>query len=209
EFNSFCITWKDRHNRIYKEPLNPYLTTLKQGLQHIKNKIQKRERLMFGTDELVSFQCLFEEWSPQIESNMRDKNLLLHDIYKHLPHYPMQGSIVPYKRTIDIKRINLPKKGDLDIEFYPPDKKSTFNPFLYECDINKLQIIHDALHFKIMKTDELKKLLHEVIKNNYLCDLIAPKYANNKKKCYNDIKQQIDYDEKNDGCKIILNDKIL
>ncbi|ETO33805.1 hypothetical protein RFI_03299 [Reticulomyxa filosa] len=167
EFNSFCIIWKDGYNRIYKESLNPYLTTLKQGLQHIKDKIQKRDHLMFGTDELVTFQCLFEEWSPQIESNMGDKNLLLHDIYKHLPHYPTvqiywkvkQGLIVPYKRTVDIKRVNLPKKGD---------KKSTFNPFLYECDINKLQIIHDALHFKINGIDELKKLLHEIIKNNYL-----------------------------------------
>ncbi|ETO35277.1 hypothetical protein RFI_01786, partial [Reticulomyxa filosa] len=76
-------------------------------------------------------------------------DVLLHDIYKHLLRYPiiqvyweiMCEFIVPYKRTIGVERNNLPKSGDLDIEFIK-NQKPKFNPLLYECDLHKIKVIN-------------------------------------------------------------------
>ncbi|ETO00184.1 hypothetical protein RFI_37266 [Reticulomyxa filosa] len=130
---------------------------------------------------------------------MNDSDVLLHDIYKHLPHYPIiqvhwkifYKFMVPYKRTIGIGRNNLSKSDGLGIEFIPSNQKSKFNPLLYECDLHKLKIIKDTVN--------AKKLFHEVIKNGYLCDLITSQYSNNKKEekqFYDNIKQTINYNEK-------------
>ncbi|ETN99057.1 hypothetical protein RFI_38430, partial [Reticulomyxa filosa] len=102
--------------------------------------------------------------------------------------------MVPYKRTIGMERNDLPKNDDLDIEFIPSNQKTKFNPLLYECDLHKLKIIEDT------------KLFHEMIKNDYLCDLITTRPTESHK---NIIKKQINYNEKDENGELILNDKIL
>ncbi|ETN97819.1 hypothetical protein RFI_39707, partial [Reticulomyxa filosa] len=49
------------------------------------------------------------------------------------------------------------------------------------------------------------KLFHEMIKNDYLCDLFTTRPLISHKK----IKEQINYNEKDENGKLILNDKIL
>ncbi|ETO02119.1 hypothetical protein RFI_35317, partial [Reticulomyxa filosa] len=51
----------------------------------------------------------------------------------------------------------------------------------------------------------LQKLLHELIKNGYLCDLIPKKILSTGEKV---IKKQINYNESNEEDELILNDKI-
>ncbi|ETO01670.1 hypothetical protein RFI_35770, partial [Reticulomyxa filosa] len=120
EFNSFHVIWKDSLNRTHKEPLNPYSITLKQGIQHIQHNLQMMHHFTYGADELILFECEFDKCKPVISSKiskMSDPDVLLHDIYKHLPHYPIiqvhweiKGLfMVPYKRTIGIER-NIPKR---------------------------------------------------------------------------------------------------
>ncbi|ETN98955.1 hypothetical protein RFI_38532, partial [Reticulomyxa filosa] len=128
------------------------------------------------TDELILFECEFDKCKPAISLKINDSDILLHDIYKHLPHYPIIQvhweiillSMVPYKRTIGMKRNDLPKSDDLGIEFIPSNQKTKFNPLLYECDLHKLKIIQDAVNTKMTKNKNLQKLFHEMIKNNYL-----------------------------------------
>ncbi|ETN99656.1 hypothetical protein RFI_37814, partial [Reticulomyxa filosa] len=192
EFNSFHVIWKDNYNRTHKGPLNPYSITFKQGVQYIKNKLQMIDHFIFGRNELILLECEFDKYKPAISSKiskMNDSDVLLHDIYKHLPHYPIiqvyweiKGLfMVSYKRTIGIERNNLPKSDELSIEFTPLNQKTKFNPLLYECDIHKIKIIQDAVNIKMTRNNYLQKLLHEVIKNGYLCDLITFQYTNNKK----------------------------
>ncbi|ETO16584.1 hypothetical protein RFI_20754 [Reticulomyxa filosa] len=219
EFNTFHVLWKDGI-KTHKESLNPYLITLEQGIERVKDKLQMRDHFIFGKDELILFECEFDKWNPPIISNMIEENVLLHDIYKHLHHYPIiqvyweitYRFMLPYKRTIDINRTNLPKNRDICVEFYPLMEKPTFNPFLYECDVHKLQFIQDMLQFKVQGNHSLQRLLHEVIENGYLCDLITYQYAKNKKeekKFHANIKQQINYDKNDEEGKLLLNDKIL
>ncbi|ETO15459.1 hypothetical protein RFI_21907 [Reticulomyxa filosa] len=219
EFNSFCVNSKDGHMRTHKEPLNPYSMTLKQGIQRFKDKLQLLQHFMFGADEFLYFECEFDKCEPSIPANMSDGDVLLHDIYKHLPHYPsihvcwkIKGDlIVPYKHTIDTERANSPNIVDFDDEFISSNEKPTFNPFLYECDVYRLRTIKDIIYLKMTRSNELKKLLHEVIQNGYLSDLITFQYTENKHKknqLHEIIKQQINFNEVNPN-ELILNDKIL
>ncbi|ETN99947.1 hypothetical protein RFI_37520, partial [Reticulomyxa filosa] len=102
--------------------------------------------------------------------------------------------MVPYKRTIGIERNNLPKNIPFQDEVISLNQKTRFNPLLYECDIYKLKIIQDTVN----------KLLHEVIKNCCLNDLITDRPSTSDK----NTKKQINYNEKNSN-ELILNDKIL
>ncbi|ETO15089.1 hypothetical protein RFI_22275, partial [Reticulomyxa filosa] len=173
EFNSFHVIWKDRRdNRTHKEPLNPYSITFKQGIQHVLHNLQIRNHFMCGMDELILLECEFDKYKPAISSKyqnikMNDSDVLLHDIYKHLHHYPiiqvhweiLAIFMVPYKRTIGIERNNLPKNVSFqDISLH---QKTKFNPLLYECDIHKLKIIKDTVTIKVTRNNDLQKLLHE------------------------------------------------
>ncbi|ETO28373.1 hypothetical protein RFI_08758 [Reticulomyxa filosa] len=203
----------------HKEPLNPYSITFKQGIQYLKNKLQIRSHFIDGKDELILFECDVDKCKPAISSKVNDSDVLLHDIYKHLPHYPIiqvyweikQYFMVPYKRTVGIERDNLPKSADLDIEFIPSNQKPKFNPLLYECDLHKLKVIQDAVNIKVIRSNNLEKLFHEAIKNDYLHDLVTRKSTNKKeeKQWHDNIKQQINYNEKDENSELILNDKIL
>ncbi|ETO34965.1 hypothetical protein RFI_02109, partial [Reticulomyxa filosa] len=217
EFNSFHVIWKDRSNYTHKEPLNPYSITFKQGIQHIKHNLQIRSHFISGKDELILFECKFDKWKPAISSKMNNSDVLLHDIYKHLPHYPIIQVhweifaifMVSYKCTTDTKRSNLPKNKDLGIELILSNQKIKFNPLLYECDLHKMKIIKDTVDVKLTRNNELQKLFHEIIRNGYLCDLITSQYTNKiKKQLYNKFKKQINYNENNPN-ELILNDKIL
>ncbi|ETN97808.1 hypothetical protein RFI_39718, partial [Reticulomyxa filosa] len=113
-----------------------------------------RSHFMSGMDELILFECEFDKCKPAISSKVNDSDVLLHDIYKHLPYYPiiqvhweiLYALMVPYKRTIGIERNNLSKSVPLhDI---PLNQKTKFNPLLYECDIHKLKIIKDTINIK-------------------------------------------------------------
>ncbi|ETN97460.1 hypothetical protein RFI_40069, partial [Reticulomyxa filosa] len=124
---------------------------------------------------------------------MNGSDVLLHDIYKYLSHYPiiqvhweiLGVFMVPYKHTIGIERSDLSKSGQFQ------DKK--------------LKIIQDSIHITLARNNNLQKLFHEVIKNNYLCDLITKNLLPKGEKI---IKEQINYNEK-DPNELILNDKIL
>ncbi|ETN97691.1 hypothetical protein RFI_39835, partial [Reticulomyxa filosa] len=156
EFNSFHVIWKDQDNITHKEPLNPYSITFKQGIQHVQHNLQMRSHFNIGADELILFECEFDKCKPAILSKVNDSGVLLYDIYKHLPHYPiiqvhweiLGVLMVPYKRTIGIERNHLSKSDDLGIEFIPSNQKTKFNPLLYECDLHKLKIINDTVHVK-------------------------------------------------------------
>ncbi|ETO02259.1 hypothetical protein RFI_35177 [Reticulomyxa filosa] len=215
EFNSFHVIWKSIDNTTHKEPLNPYSITFKQGIQHVQHKLQMRSHFIDGTDELILFECEFDKCKPAISpkiSKINDSGVLLHDIYKHLPHYPIiqvhweinGWFMVPYKCTIDIERNYLPKSNDLNIKFIPSNQKTKFNPLPYECDIHKLKIIQDTVNVKLTKNDHLQKLLDEVIKNGYLYDLITKNLQPKGKEI---IKKQMNHNEKGENGGLILNDK--
>ncbi|ETO27328.1 hypothetical protein RFI_09804 [Reticulomyxa filosa] len=220
EFNSFHVFWKIKATETLREPMNPYSTTLKQGIQHIKDKFQMRSHFLFGGDKLITSKCDFEQWKPRIETNKNNGDILLHDIYKYFFGYPSIQVyweiecryIVPYERTIATERTNLPENDELSVEFISSNEKPTFNPLLYECDFHKVKTIEDTLHSKLIRNNYLQKLLHEIIKNNYLRDLITHQHTKNKqekKQIYERIKQQINYKEEDKNGKLILNDKIL
>ncbi|ETN99027.1 hypothetical protein RFI_38460, partial [Reticulomyxa filosa] len=214
EFNSFHVIWKDLDNTIHKEPLNPYLTTFKNGKQHLQHNLQIRTHFIAGMDELILFRCEFDKCNPAISSKV-DELDLLHDIYKHHPHYPIvqvhweiEGRfMVPYKRIISIERNNLPKSGKLNGEFILSSQKNKFNPLLYECDLHKLKMLEDTINVQLTRNNELQKLFHEVIKNLYLGDLLNEKNVSNLD--HANFKQQINYNEKDENGELILNDKIL
>ncbi|ETO34645.1 hypothetical protein RFI_02447, partial [Reticulomyxa filosa] len=201
---------KKGNMQIYNEPLNPYSMTLKKGLQHLKHQFQARQYYMSGEDELVNFKCEFDKCEPPIPSNTNE-DVLLDDIYTLFPHYPnMQvhwkievSFIVPYKRTIDIGRNNLPK--NVPFQDISLNQKTKFNPLLYECDLHRLKLIEDTVFLINQKSNSgLQLLLHEVIKNGFLHDLIIDRLSISRKK----IKKQINYNEKNPN-ELILNDLIL
>ncbi|ETO12514.1 hypothetical protein RFI_24861, partial [Reticulomyxa filosa] len=212
EFNSFHVIWKTLDNAIHKEPLNPYSMTLRQGADHIAGILQMRAHFIFGADELIYVNC-----RPAIPLKKNNEHALLHDIYKHLPQYPTvqvhweidECFVVSYKHTISIERSHLPEKTDLDVEFIPSDQKTNFNPLLYERDLQKLKVMQDTIHIKMTRNNPLQKLFHEVIKNDYLYDLITLQYQKDKKKLYENIKKQINYNKKDENGGLILNDKIL
>ncbi|ETO01095.1 hypothetical protein RFI_36345, partial [Reticulomyxa filosa] len=168
EFNSFHVIWKDRYFQIHKESLNPYSMTLKQGLEHLKKKIKMQEHFKYGTDELIYFEADFEKFQPPLAENINE-DLLLCDVYKHLPHYPIiqvyweiKGYfMVPYKHTIDIKTNNLPKSVGPDLKFISFDRQFTFFPLLYKRDLNKLKNIQNILDSKKKINYKLQRLFHE------------------------------------------------
>ncbi|ETO08072.1 hypothetical protein RFI_29318, partial [Reticulomyxa filosa] len=86
------------------------------------------------------------------------------------------------------------------------NKKFAFNSFLYECNFHKLKAIQDILHFKVTLNNELQILLHEVIKNGYLNDLITCQHTNKKQE--EKIKRKIHYNENNPN-ELKLNGKLL
>ncbi|ETO34643.1 hypothetical protein RFI_02445 [Reticulomyxa filosa] len=193
EFNSFNVVWKDMLMQTCKEPLDPYSITLKEALQHLKDKLQMQEHFLTRRDEPIWFKCEYNKCKPPIPSNFSNENVLLHDIYKNLPYYP----------HIQKKK----KRANSNAENYSSDE-SKFNPFLYARDIHKLKLIQENLVPKVvLSTNTLKNLLHEVIKNGYLRDLLDQENANNKK-IHKKIKQQIYYN-KNNPDELILNDLIL
>ncbi|ETO15290.1 hypothetical protein RFI_22072, partial [Reticulomyxa filosa] len=154
-----------------KEPLNPYSMTLKQGLQHLQDQLKIRQQSINGEDKLIMFKCNFDECKPQIQSNM-NKNVLLNDIYKHLPYYPniqIHWKIdfmfmVSYKHTISTQRAEIPKSNSNEDAIIPPNQKSTFNPLLYKCDIHQLKIFLNKTCLTKEKSDNnLKLLLHEIL----------------------------------------------
>ncbi|ETO22055.1 hypothetical protein RFI_15148 [Reticulomyxa filosa] len=219
EFNSFQAIHNRDNVNIFKEPLNPYSMTLKQGLQCFKEKLQIRQQSLTGEDELVRFNCNFDKCKPPIPLDINE-DILLNDIYKHLPHYPniqvnwniLSLFVVPYKHTICIERTDVPKNIINEDIVSLSNQKPKFNPLLYECDFHKFKIIEDTVtRIYTSSKNELKLLLHEVIKNGYLSDLITCQYKNNKreeKQRYENIKQQIHYKDSN-ADELILNDKIL
>ncbi|ETO03408.1 hypothetical protein RFI_34002 [Reticulomyxa filosa] len=174
-----------------------------------------RSHFMSGEDELILFECKFDKCKPAISSKiskMNDSDVLLHDIYKHLPHYPIIQVhweilglfMVSYKLTIGIERSNLPKNNPTQDKII--SSKTKFNPLLYECDFHQLKIIQDIVNVKTTRNNGLQKLFHEVIKNGYLCDLIPKKIQSTGEEI---IKKQINYNEENNGVELILNDMIL
>ncbi|ETN98076.1 hypothetical protein RFI_39446, partial [Reticulomyxa filosa] len=73
-------------------------------------------------------------------------------------------------------------------------------------------MIEDEASVKVTRNNHLQKLFHEVIENNYLCDLITIQSKQNKKEekqFYDNIKEQLNYNEKDENGELILNDKIL
>ncbi|ETO00169.1 hypothetical protein RFI_37289, partial [Reticulomyxa filosa] len=127
-----------------------------------------RNHFINGMDELILFECELDKYKPAISSKVNDPDVLLHDIYKHLPHYPIIQVhweikylfMVPYKRTIGIERIDLPKNGSFQDKVISL-KKTKFNPLLYEYDFHKLKIILDETSIKVTKNNDLQKLFHE------------------------------------------------
>ncbi|ETO30070.1 WD-40 repeat protein [Reticulomyxa filosa] len=107
------ITWEDEYQQVHKDPLNPYLMTLREGIQYFKNKFQERECFIHGADELIQFIC-----NPSVASYINNEDVLLHDLYKYLPHYPIiqiyweiKGYLMmPYKRTVT-ERTSIPKRN--------------------------------------------------------------------------------------------------
>ncbi|ETO34391.1 hypothetical protein RFI_02703, partial [Reticulomyxa filosa] len=191
-FNSFHIVWKDNNNKTHKESFNPYTVTLKQAIQKITEKLQTQEQFLYGKDELITLECTFKKCHPPIPSDISD-DALLHDIYKHFPHYPIiqvyweisAWFMVPYERTIVVEGIHSLKK-QVDIL---PDPTPKFNPFFYISDLHNLHNIENALP-KTKPSSSYKNLLHEIINNGYLCNLlISGKDHNNEIK--SDIQEQI------------------
>ncbi|ETO34589.1 hypothetical protein RFI_02500 [Reticulomyxa filosa] len=179
DFNSFSVI-SEYQTQFYKESLNPYCISLKQGTQRLKDKFQIAKHFQNGTDELVYCKCEFEEFYPLIV-NISNENVILYDIYKHFSHFPIiqvywkidARFIVSYKHTVTIERTKLSEDDDLGIESYLSKQNPKFNPLLYECDIHKLKAINDKLWSNKIRNSPLKHLLHEIIKNDYLRDLIT------------------------------------
>ncbi|ETN98281.1 hypothetical protein RFI_39226, partial [Reticulomyxa filosa] len=201
------VTWEDEYQQTHKDPLNPYLTTLREGIQYFKDKFQKREHFIHGADELIQFIC-----NSSAASYINNEDVLLHNLYKYLPHYPIiqvyweiKGYfMVPYKRTISTQKKISQASAESDT-VSPSDIKPKFNPLLYTNKIQDLKEIQNALHFKLELNNQLQRLLCEVIKNGYLTDLIPRKVLQTGEDV---IKQQINYKE-NEEEKLTLNDKIL
>ncbi|ETO22895.1 hypothetical protein RFI_14300, partial [Reticulomyxa filosa] len=167
DFNSFYVIWKDGNITIQKDALNSYSMTLKQGIQQIKEKMQIIEHFINGKDELIFFQCEFKKCKPPISFAMNE--YLLHDIYQHLPHYPITqvhwetkgGFIVSYKNSIGVERSIIPKRVVPDDTLSISTEKVAFNPLLYECDFHKLKIISNSLASKLHRDNLMQELFHE------------------------------------------------
>ncbi|ETO06898.1 hypothetical protein RFI_30492 [Reticulomyxa filosa] len=191
EFNSFQIIWKDKFMQTFREPLNPYSMTMRQGLENLEDKLLRKEQVFFGVDETAQFECMFNDCRPPLSSDM-DTNILLHDMYKHLPSYPQvevlwnlfYNTIVQYKHTInpEIEKREIQKNSKLTNMKSISNERAEFNPLLFECDVHKIKIIEDLFFSKYFTNkNKMKALLHEIIKNGYLCDLIYEQEITSKK----------------------------
>ncbi|ETO33027.1 hypothetical protein RFI_04080 [Reticulomyxa filosa] len=208
-FNSFHVVWKDRCMCLHKEPCNPYWMTLRKGLDRLKKKYEMAAEYDNGAKKLIAFENKYEQCNPVIPL-YTNENMLLHDIYKNVDHYPKVQvswkiigiSIIPYKCTkrIFLRNIKNNKNERIDLKERP-----AFNPFLYKYDLHKLKPVHFAIHTNFACTIELKQLLHEIITNGYLLDLISKKLPNTNQDI---IKQRIRYNEQNPE-ELVLNDNIL
>ncbi|ETO30907.1 hypothetical protein RFI_06213, partial [Reticulomyxa filosa] len=104
---------------------------------------------------------------------------------------------------INVNQNNLPKSVPVQDTVISSNQKPNFNPLLYERDIHKLKIIQDTVEIKLTRDNSLQKLLHEVIENGYVRDLIDRQSISHKNI------QQINYNEKDEDGTLILNDNIL
>ncbi|ETO19541.1 hypothetical protein RFI_17689 [Reticulomyxa filosa] len=77
--------------------------TLRQGVDHIADILQVRINFIFGADELIYVNC-----RPAISSKRNNENVLLHDIYKHLP----QHHNWPYLNLLLIETISILKSHE-------------------------------------------------------------------------------------------------
>ncbi|ETO36996.1 hypothetical protein RFI_00065 [Reticulomyxa filosa] len=213
-FNSFSVIWNGEGGKFqfHREPLNPYSITLKQALQQLKQKLQVLRKFKHGMEKIIYFDCIFDRCVPPIPPNINE-NVLLHDIYKHIRNYPnipvyweiTYYCMVPYEYTIPVQ-IDTPLASAFGEGKTVSTKKEKFNPLLFENDFDRIKAIEDKLYLLQTSTNnQLKELLHEIIKNGYLTDLISTKVLRTGKDV---IKQNINYNKKNPD-KLILNDKIL
>ncbi|ETO27435.1 hypothetical protein RFI_09697 [Reticulomyxa filosa] len=224
EFNSFHVLWKHKTHRMHKEPFNPYAIDFRQAIQCLQEKFNERAQFRYGANELLWFECELDHCKPPIPSTLDDA-ASLHDLYKHLLYYPriqvywkINGyCMVPYQHTIGInKDINASTSIDLDALLLVANKKPNFNPLLYQCDIQKFKLIQGNLHsIGSSSKDKLKKLLHEIIQNGYLCDLITSQNTQQqqrgaKQRTQGDIiiKQQLHFNKTN-ADELILNEQVL
>ncbi|ETO14840.1 hypothetical protein RFI_22530 [Reticulomyxa filosa] len=207
QFNSFKIRWKDNKSQIREEPLNPKKTTLKQGFQRLKKKLKAINCFNNGTSKLILFECEFAECEPRIFSDT-DTDKLLYDIYQHIYDKNICWKVsayfmVPYKYTIDITKIPIPQNANVE-STVRTTKKQQFNPLLYEHDIPTFTCVQTMVYSNPLPSkNEMKNILHETIKNGYLCDLIQEKQEDQRK-----IKQCLHFNENNIDA-LILNDNIL
>ncbi|ETO34121.1 hypothetical protein RFI_02972 [Reticulomyxa filosa] len=141
EFNSFQVILKGLYSLEYREPLNPYSMTLRQGLQYFKQQLQVRSQSILGEDELVIFECAFDKCEPQIPLNINEDEEVHWKI-----NYKFMTS---YKHSISIERIDIPKSIPIEDIIISSNRKPKFNPLLYECDIHKLKIIQINIQAKM------------------------------------------------------------
>ncbi|ETO08741.1 hypothetical protein RFI_28646, partial [Reticulomyxa filosa] len=216
-FNSFQIIWKDKFGRKHSDPLNPFTMTLRHSLEELRSKSQCLNHIYYGADELIHFECNFEKCLPPLSTaDMTSRqDVLLADIYKQLkdfPHVQVTWTldyccVVPYKRTIDCERSNTPKFNPKQITCMPSDERRKFNPLLYESDFYRLKQMNESFAPDTARVlDHLKVLMHEVIKNGYLRDLISQHKNAEENGIENEIKKE-EEEEKKIKCRLHFNKK--
>ncbi|ETO20165.1 hypothetical protein RFI_17055 [Reticulomyxa filosa] len=199
-------------------PLNPYTTTLEQVFKQLKEQLPIYESIASEVDELIALRCEYTKCVPPIPSNVSTK-VLLNDIYKDVRHYPQIEVmwviqccfLVPYDRTYSFGNDRFSKTVKKELPSLElTNEKIQFNPFLSESDQNKIEgtyplMTHISLQFETSNTDTLKDLLHEVIKNGFLRDLI-----NNESKDFDEgkIKEIISFNQ-TQSRQLILNPEVL
>ncbi|ETO23053.1 hypothetical protein RFI_14130 [Reticulomyxa filosa] len=211
EFNSFHVSWKDRYMKTHKEPVDPFSATLRNGLQTLEYKLRTKEYFLNGKDEVIWSKCKFENCQPPIPSTTGD-DVVLHNVYKELSEYPhIQVSwdidydcMVSYGYTLDV---NVPQSDDHEDGATSFGNKVQFNPLLYECDIQRFELVQSQMALRQTTNNGLKTLLHEMIKNGHLNDLLNED-TKLKEEDQEKIKKDIQYDKQN-ADQLILDDTIL
>ncbi|ETO11058.1 hypothetical protein RFI_26319, partial [Reticulomyxa filosa] len=187
------------------DTLNPYALTLKQALEKLKIKAQLHESTFSDGDELLGFHFHFDKCEPRIPEDVNE--MLLHDIYKGYNRYPQMQvtwiinyyTMIPYERTISLckyKALNDNKERDLTLTLTSTlvNEKAQPNPFLCEYDEYTLQqnYNYNSSKPKDVCATELQKLLHEVIRNGFVCDLITMSNHDSNKIDEDEIKEKFD-----------------